>query len=97
MLTKNDLNKIGEAIDIRLKPVKSDLAKIGQVIDERLEIKLTQKLAPIKKDLKILRRDLESVLGSLDKDRWKLEQKFESHTDHPPRMFVERTKQLASL
>lgn len=70
---------------------KSDLTKIGQVIDERLEIKLEtkfdQKLAPIKRDLKILRRDLESVLGSLDKDRWALEQKFEAHTDHPPRMF----------
>lgn len=80
---------------------KSDLTKIGQVVDERLEIKLesklNQKLAPIKKDLKILRRDLESVLGSLDKDRWTLEQKFETHVSHPPRDFVEETKLLASL
>ena len=83
MLTKNDLVKVGEVIDVKLKPVKSDLAKIGQVIDKRLDVKLK----PIKMDIKQIKKDLEFVVGSLDKDRWNLEKKFEIHTEHPPRIF----------
>ena len=59
---------------------QDDLNKIGDVMDK--------KLVPVKKDIKILRRDLEKVLGSLDKDRWNLEQKFDSHVSHPPKAFA---------
>ena len=65
-----------------------DLNKIGQIIDEKLDNKFDLKLKPLKNDLKKIRKDLEFVVGSLDKQRWNLEQKFDSHVSHPPKAFA---------
>lgn len=63
---------------------KTDLDKIEKLMDSKFD----QKLKPIKRDLTKVRKDLEFVVGVLDKDRWKLEQKFDSHISHPPRAFA---------
>ncbi|MEK7163634.1 MAG: hypothetical protein AAB768_00650 [Patescibacteria group bacterium] len=63
---------------------KNDLDKIEKLMDSKFD----EKLKPIKKDLTKVRKDLEFVVGVLDKDRWKLEQKFDSHVSHPPRAFA---------
>ena len=63
---------------------KNDLGKIEKLMDSKFD----EKLKPIKKDLTKVRKDLEFVVGVLDKDRWRLEQKFDSHISHPPRAFA---------
>jgi len=63
---------------------QTDLNKIEKLMDS----KFNQKLKPIESTMNKIRKDLEFVVGVLDKDRWRLEQKFESHTSHPPRAFV---------
>ena len=82
MLTQNDLNKIGKIVEEKFD------AKLESKLDSILENKFNEKLKPIKKDLKKIRTDLEFVVGVLDKDRWRLEQKFDSHISHPPRAFA---------
>ncbi len=97
MLTKSDLTKIGQIFDERLeekleskleKKLESKFEKFEVKLEEKLESKFNEKLKPIKRDLSKIRKDLEFVVGVLDKDRWKLEQKFDSHISHPPRAFA---------
>ncbi len=85
MLTQTDLNKIGQIVDEKLD---AKLNSEFKSFESKLDSKFDQKLKPIKSDLKKIRKDLEFVVGVLDKDRWRLEQKFDSHTSHPPRAFA---------
>lgn len=59
MLTKKDLQQLGEVVDERIEksltPLRQDLSKIGDVIDAKLE--------PIRKDLK----RLNSKVNKIDK------------------------------
>jgi len=72
---------------------KSDLKQIGEVIDERLEAKLEQKLEPIKKDLKYLKKKVNRIdktvsltVKNYDEGDVRLERrvrKIELHLDLP--------------
>lgn len=76
MLTANDLTKIG-------KLVKSEInIEINASVPGIVKQVVAKELKPVKKDIKKIRRDLEFVVGSLDKDRWKLEQRVNKIDKH---------------
>lgn len=58
MLTSDDLQKIGDLIDIKLE----------QKLEQKLEEKLEQKLEPIKKDLRLIKADLRATIKFFDDD-----------------------------
>jgi hypothetical protein len=45
---------------------KDELEQLGQVIDTRLDAKLDEKLAPLKKDIKLLKRYTRSIKETVD-------------------------------
>ena len=57
-LTKKDLQSIGELMD----------QKLESKLEEKLESKLDEKLEPIKKDLKIIKRKLNTTIRTFDRD-----------------------------
>lgn len=75
MLTKTDLSQIRAVVK---EEIKDTVKQSG------LTLTLTLALKPIKKDLKKIRKDLEFAVGTLDRERWQLEKRFDSHTAHPP-------------
>ena len=52
---------------------KSDLQQIGNVIDERLEAKLEQKLKPIKKELRYIKKTVDIIAKNYDEGDVKLD------------------------
>lgn len=85
MLTKTDLNQIGQVIDQKLEPIKKELSQVGQLIDEKLD----QKLEPIKKDLKSLKKDVgylkktaNVIVASFDEADVKLEKRVRKIEHH---------------
>lgn len=70
MLTKSDLSQISKVVEKQIG------YQVGPIVDKALK--------PIKKDLKKIRKDLEFAIGTLDRERWQLEKRFDSHTTHPP-------------
>ena len=59
---------------------KPDLSNIRTIVKEEVQ----KETRPIKRDLKKIRKDLEFAVGTLDRERWTLERRFDSHTIHPP-------------
>ena len=57
---------------------KNDLNQIGQVIDEKLD----NKLKPIKKDLRYLRKTVDLVVKNYDEGDVRLERKVKKIEDH---------------
>ena len=66
MLTSEDLQKIGDLIDIKLEQNLEQ--KLEQKLEEKLEAKFEQKLAPIKKDLRLIKADLRATIKFFDDD-----------------------------
>jgi len=65
MLTASDLSKIKNIVH---GEIKTETPPIVEKI-------VTKHLTPIGKDVTKIRKDLEYAIGSLDKDRWILEQR----------------------
>lgn len=78
MLTKTDLNQIGQVVDEKLTPVRNELGKIDQVIDEKLE----QKLKPIKKDLRYLKKTVDIIVKKYGEADVKLQRRVRRIEDH---------------
>ncbi len=78
MLTKSDLSQIGKVvekqIDSQVRPIVRDV--VGEEIQKALK--------PVKRDLRKIKKDLEFAVGTLDRERWHLEKRFDSHITHPP-------------
>jgi len=65
-LTKKDLQSIGELMDQKLESKLEE--KLESKLEEKLESKLDEKLEPIKKDLKIIKRKLNTTIRTFDRD-----------------------------
>jgi hypothetical protein len=81
MLTSQDLGQIKQVVT---ETIQSETPKIVRDIirsetPQIVENIITKHLKPIKKDIHKIRTDLETAVGALYKDRWALEQKFDSH------------------
>ncbi len=71
---------------------KSDLSNIRTAVKEEIQIQTSQivrsivkdELKPVTRAINKLRKDLEFSVGALDKGRWKLENRFNAHINHPP-------------
>ena len=46
---------------------QDDFSKIGTLLEEKLEQKLEEKLKPIKKDLRMIRKDLSIAITQFDR------------------------------
>jgi hypothetical protein len=68
MLTKQDLQGIGNLVEQKISQLVPGIVK--------------QELKPVRRDIRKLRKDLEFAIGSLDKDRWKLEQRVDKIDAH---------------
>ncbi len=64
MLTKDDLEKIGEVIDQRLE-VKLE-EKLESKLEEKLNVKFDEKLEPIKKEIKTLKNNDRKIRKDLN-------------------------------
>ncbi len=62
MLTKQDLKNIGDLIDSKLEQ------KLESKLEQKLESKLEQKLAPIYKEIKLIKKDTASIRKIIEKD-----------------------------
>lgn len=81
MLTKRDLGQIGQLLDQKLEE------KLEQKLEEKLESKLEQKLAPIRKDIKKIKKDLTTTISFFDHEVTTLNSRMdrvESHLHLPP-------------
>lgn len=61
---------------------KNDLKQIGNVIDERLEVKLEQKLKPIKKDLAYIKKTVSVLVNRTDREETQLKKRVKRIEDH---------------
>jgi len=61
---------------------KSDVQQIGRVIDERLEVKLEQKLKPIKKELLYIKKTVDLIAKNYDEADVKLDRRVRKIEQH---------------
>ena len=61
---------------------KSDLQQIGNVVDERLEVKFEEKLKPIKKELRYIRKTVSIIAKNYDEGDVKLDRRVRRIEQH---------------
>jgi biotin-(acetyl-CoA carboxylase) ligase len=84
MLTKEDLNAIGELIDTKLEiKLEEKLEqKLEKKLNEKLDTVLDKKLKPIHRKLNKLQRDLTSTIRFFDNEHTNLATRVRKIEDH---------------
>ncbi len=87
MLTKQDLNAIGNLIELKFESKLEE--KLESKLEEKLESKLELKLLPIRndiknlqKDVKKLRKDLTTTINFFDNNNLKLQNQIDQTRKH---------------
>ena len=85
MLTKQDLNAIGNLIDERLD------VKLEGKLESKLESKLEEKLSPIRKDIRKVQKTLDFAIDHFDKNNIKIVENvrdIQARLDYPVMDYV---------
>ena len=92
MLTKQDLNAIGELIDKKLESKLEE--KLESKLEEKLDSKLEEKILPIRTSIKILQKDVSTIKKDVKKLRTDLDGaiNFFNHEDLATRKGINNTR-----
>ena len=61
---------------------KEELEQLGQLIDQRLDVKLDQKLKPIKKNLRAVKKTVDVMAKLLDGEQMRQRKRIDKIEDH---------------
>ncbi len=61
---------------------KDELEQLGQLIDQRLDVKLDQKLKPIKKNLLTIKKTVDVMAKLLDGEQMRQRKRIDKIEDH---------------